>query len=102
MENSCFCGVVGGELKSSAALSVQALEGGKKKKPKGHTTQTEVLKGPGALSKQETAKMLSKALKVSIYALHVSTFKILPFLSKILSSFCAMFIEIPLLTPNVP
>lgn len=54
--------------------------GGKKKKVmKGHTTQTEVSKGPGALSKQETAKMLSKALKVSIYALHVSTFKILPF-----------------------
>lgn len=40
--------------------------GGKKKKvTKGHTSQTEVSKGPGALSKQETAKMLSKALKVS-------------------------------------
>ena len=39
--------------------------GGKKKKVmKGHATQTEVAKGPGALSKQETAKMLSKALKV--------------------------------------
>lgn len=40
--------------------------GGKKKKVmKGHTTQTEISKGPGALTKQETAKMLSKALKVS-------------------------------------
>jgi hypothetical protein len=40
--------------------------GGKKKKVmKGHSSQTEVAKGPGALTKQETAKMLSKALKVS-------------------------------------
>ena len=40
--------------------------GGKKKKVmKGHNTHTEISKGPGALSKQETAKMLSKALKVS-------------------------------------
>ena len=39
--------------------------GGKKKKVmKGHTAHTEVAKGPGALTKQETAKMLSKALKV--------------------------------------
>lgn len=39
--------------------------GGKKKKvSKGHGSQTEISKGPGALSKQETAKMLSKALKV--------------------------------------
>ena len=41
--------------------------GGKKKKVmKGHNTITEISKGPGALSKQETAKMLSKALKVCI------------------------------------
>ncbi|THH11090.1 hypothetical protein EW145_g869 [Phellinidium pouzarii] len=40
--------------------------GGKKKKAsKGHNSQTEVSKGPGALTKQETAKMLSKALKLS-------------------------------------
>ncbi|KAH8120321.1 AEX-3 domain-containing protein [Phellopilus nigrolimitatus] len=40
--------------------------GGKKKKVmKGHSTLTEVAKGPGALTKQETAKMLSKALKLS-------------------------------------
>lgn len=39
--------------------------GGKKKKvSKGHGSQTEIAKGPGALSKQDTAKMLSKALKV--------------------------------------
>ena len=43
--------------------------GGKKKKVmKGHSTQMEVSKGPGALSKQETAKMLSKTLKVRISA----------------------------------
>lgn len=36
--------------------------GGKKKK--GMKGQTETAKGPGALSKQETAKMLSKTLKV--------------------------------------
>ena len=42
--------------------------GGKKKKVmKGHATQTEISKGPGALSKQETAKMLSKALKVRFF-----------------------------------
>ena len=44
--------------------------GGKKKKVmKGHTTQTEISKGPGALTKQETAKMLSKALKVCYFRL---------------------------------
>lgn len=45
--------------------------GGKKKKVmKGHTTQTEMSKGPGALTKQETAKMLSKALKVGCCFIH--------------------------------
>lgn len=52
--------------------------GGKKRKSaRGHT---EVVKGVGALTKQETAKMLSKALKVFLIHFIMSTIFISPFI----------------------
>jgi EEF1A N-terminal glycine/lysine methyltransferase len=44
--------------------------GGSKKKKRGAKTE-EIMKGAGALSKQEVGKMLSKALKVSLLALEL-------------------------------
>ena len=49
--------------------------GGTKKKKRGKNE--EVMKGAGALSKQEVGKMLSKALKVSLLVLQLHLLKIL-------------------------
>src|SRR5258707_1224920 len=66
-----------------STISPGAGGGKKKRKVKG---DTEVLKGAGALSKQEVGKMLSKALKVGLSSFF-----------RVFGSFMSLFLSCPLL-----